>query len=318
MDRIKKFPKKYSDGCSKYKTNKYLACTYDHETTDIEVFINNNKTKFGKYIMVCHHVFSYGHNVFHCVYNIETNEFRNMIKKDILKQAFIKSPFNWIIPKIGQMYNNMYSRCYNKNDSHYFSYGGRGIKIEEEWYNPNEDIVFGNWFQRINFRNWVLLNGFAEDQSLQIDRFMNDGNYCIENCQLVSEEYNDKFKSKSRIIHINFANLIHIYDVETCWDNFIFGKDSKEKIIRKINKNHRDSLGLTYSEYNDFINYSVNDKIRLYQTVQFILNNLPEDFIKYRNFVLKSNNIDEHNFPIYWDREKPWYNIEWLTSYRIS
>ena len=193
MNKIKKFPKNYSGGCSKYKTENHIACNYNYETNDIEVFINNNKTKFGKYIMVKNNAFSYGHNVHHRVYNVETGEFANINKNDILRQAFLKSPFNWIIPKIGQMYSNMISRCYNENDSHYSSYGGRGIKVCREWYNPNEDIEFGNWKERINFRNWVLLHGFAEDQSLQIDRFINDGDYCPENCQLVSEEYNKQY-----------------------------------------------------------------------------------------------------------------------------
>lgn len=67
----------------------------------------------------------------------------------------------------------MKKSCYNKNDSSYKHYGGRGIKICDEW------IEKENGF--INFYNWAMNNGYKEN--LSIDRINVNGNYEPSNCR---------------------------------------------------------------------------------------------------------------------------------------
>lgn len=80
---------------------------------------------------------------------------------------------------------NMKDRCYNQNNSHYKSYGGRGITICDEW---ASDYT--------NFRNWCLNNGYKEEirdsgrNNLTIDRIDVNGNYEPGNCRFVTNKEN--------------------------------------------------------------------------------------------------------------------------------
>ena len=79
----------------------------------------------------------------------------------------------------------MKQRCLNKNNPKYHIYGGRGIKICDEWL----DII--------GFYNWAVKNGWQE--GFCIDRIDNDGNYCPENCKWVSVSENSRKKSTTKI-----------------------------------------------------------------------------------------------------------------------
>lgn len=79
----------------------------------------------------------------------------------------------------------MKQRCLNPNHPKYYRYGGRGIKVWEEW-KPLK-----------NFYLWATQSGFRE--GLSIDRINNDGDYNPENCRWISISLNSKNKSTTKI-----------------------------------------------------------------------------------------------------------------------
>lgn len=73
--------------------------------------------------------------------------------------------------------NAIKRRCYNTKDEFYHIYGGKGITVCDEW----KDVAV--------FIKWAEKNGWKV--GLQIDRIDNNGNYCPENCRLVSSLENN-------------------------------------------------------------------------------------------------------------------------------
>ena len=93
--------------------------------------------------------------------------------------------------RLHNIWCNMKQRCFNKNASGYYNYGGKGVTVCEDWLNYE------------SFENWALSNGYDDD--LQIDRINVNGNYEPNNCRWVTKSFNIsqsnktcKTKSKSK------------------------------------------------------------------------------------------------------------------------
>ena len=84
-------------------------------------------------------------------------------------------------PRLRKIWNNMKYRCSSPIDRKYEYYGGKGIRVCQEW---------GKSYQA--FKDWALANGYADD--LTIDRINPDGDYCPENCRWISADENRKHR----------------------------------------------------------------------------------------------------------------------------
>lgn len=83
-------------------------------------------------------------------------------------------------------------RCYQKNSNGYENYGGRGIRICDEW-------IGENGFQ--NFYDWSMDNGYMD--GLTIDRIDVNGNYEPSNCRWVTQKEQDNNKRTNHYLEYN-------------------------------------------------------------------------------------------------------------------
>ena len=90
------------------------------------------------------------------------------------------------------VYKAMKARCYNKNTNRYNLYGGKGIKICDQWLLDFE-----------SFYIWAIAHGYnenAERGQCTIDRINPNGDYSPENCRWVDMSIQSTNKCDSKKI----------------------------------------------------------------------------------------------------------------------
>lgn len=93
--------------------------------------------------------------------------------------------------KLYDSYQHMISRCYNPRIENYHNYGGRGIKVCDEW--RGEEGAS-------NFISWALSKGYKD--GLTIDRIDVNGDYTPDNCRWCTQK--EQQNNKRSNVYINY------------------------------------------------------------------------------------------------------------------
>ena len=80
-------------------------------------------------------------------------------------------------PRLSNIIRGARQRCSNPKHRNYNRYGGRGIRVCEEWIKDTGAFI-----------EWALTHGYRDN--LTLDRIDNDGDYCPENCQWITAAEN--------------------------------------------------------------------------------------------------------------------------------
>lgn len=90
-------------------------------------------------------------------------------------------------------WSSMLMRCYNKKRNQFYLYGGRGIKVCDEWLgsNPKGFSNFYDWSIKNGYKQEILKNG---RNKWTLDRIDVDKDYSPENCRWITNEQQQKNK----------------------------------------------------------------------------------------------------------------------------
>lgn len=86
---------------------------------------------------------------------------------------------------------HMIQRCYNPNDSRYYTYGSRGIKVCERWIGVN------------GFINFIADMGTKPSKQHSLDRENNDLNYEKSNCRWATRTEQIRNRTNTKTVEHN-------------------------------------------------------------------------------------------------------------------
>ena len=96
------------------------------------------------------------------------------------------------------IWKSMKYRCNNPKDSHFGNYGGKGIKVCDDW----NDYA--------NFKKWAYENGYEEEAQYgecTLDRIDNNGDYEPSNCRWVDRTTQANNTSRNRYVEFQGKRL---------------------------------------------------------------------------------------------------------------
>jgi hypothetical protein len=160
--------------------------------------------------------------------------------------------------RLHAIWSGMITRCSNSKQISYRSYGGRGIKVCENWKDFN------------NFKNWAIANGYQSN--LTLDRIDVNGDYCPENCRWANRIQQTINKRNTQHTYIEaFGETKHIiewahderckvsktcleYRINTGWEPEKAITQQPERRAKKNIKNWlKDNYPKIYQEYNSTV-----------------------------------------------------------------
>ena len=148
--------------------------------------------------------------------------------------------------KLYNKWHSMKNRCNNTKSKDYKNYGGRGIRVCEEWLNYSK------------FREWSLSEGYIE--GLTIERINNDKDYEPNNCKWITMKEQQRNKRNNRLITHNNKTLTmvewgEIYNIHPdrigsrLKSGWSIEKALTEKVKTPMTKNKIHDLGNMIREY---------------------------------------------------------------------
>lgn len=187
----------------------------------------------------------------HCDYNYK-------YKYDVnIMDPKVKSLFN--------IWNKMRDRCNNLNNKDYKYYGGKGIKVYDEWNDVN------NGFQK--FYKWAINNGWKPNEGLSIDRIDYDENYSPNNCRFANHKMQCNNQSSNHYIQYNqyifslsiWAEILNLTRSALA-SRILSGWDIKDALYTKTILGENKKLIIPdkyniYNKYQEFINKHIIDQI---------------------------------------------------------
>ena len=166
-------------------------------------FIDLTGQKFGRWQVVCK---SKKYGYFDCICDCGTtrsvNAYSLLHGKTKSCGCYMKEQVSKSSTKHGdsstrlhRIWRCMLSRCETKSQSVYRHYGGRGIKVCDEWHNY------------LSFRQWAIENNYTD--ALTLDRINVDGNYTPSNCRWVTmKEQANNTRANKHIVYKNVSRTL--------------------------------------------------------------------------------------------------------------
>lgn len=152
-------------------------------------------------------------------------------KKQDKKNLHITNNHNHAKHPVYITWCGMMNRCYSSKNTFYSDYGGRGIKVCDEWHDVGK------------FCRWAEDSGFEE--GLTIERIDVNGNYEPSNCKWITQleqawNKRNTFYCKIDGESIPVAKLAHDYNIplKTLKSRYKQGIRDKNKLLYKGNLKH--------------------------------------------------------------------------------
>lgn len=154
----------------------------------LEVYMKkcgNRNRKYAKCICECGNIFELRYD------SLKITKSCGCLKKEQDKINLTKHHSHKLTgTKLWNTYYGMLSRCYRNNDKRYNDYGGRGIKVCEEWKNSFEEFV-----------KWSFENSFVDSEEYSIDRIDNNLGYSPDNCRWTTRKAQCRNRRSNTIIY---------------------------------------------------------------------------------------------------------------------
>lgn len=136
---------------------------------------------------------------------------------------------------------SMKRRCYDSRSLAYKNYGGRGIKVCDEW---REHFIV--------FYEWCISSGYVEGNGKSLDRIDNDGDYSPDNCRWVDYKDQQNNKRRSRFVTFDGKTLtVAQWERET--------GISRSTIIGRLNRGWTAEKALTEKDGISLVRGGMND-----------------------------------------------------------